>query len=220
VIRYSADGLIYFVLVTAAHVLDDVAGEKITLNYREKNPDGTYTVNPHEIAIRAGSQNLFVKHPNVDVATMHVRMPQSFADRQLVDVELLAQEHDIKRFELHAGDILRCLGFPLFASTEHWFPILRSGMIASHPLLPTEVHNNWLFDFQVFGGNSGGPVYFVDHNRRYEGTTHLGETIQLVIGLVTSQLSAALFNNQELHVGVVVPSTLIRETTALLTEPK
>jgi hypothetical protein len=68
----------------------------------------------------------------------------------------------------------------------------------------------------VFDGNNGGPVYIIDHGRTYGKVAHLGETEQLVVGLVTSQLGSKIYNNQLLELAVVVPSAYIRETIDLL----
>jgi hypothetical protein len=48
------------VLVTAAHVLEDIAGDKATLLLRRKNDDGTYRPLPFELAIRDHGRPLYV----------------------------------------------------------------------------------------------------------------------------------------------------------------
>lgn len=205
-----------FVMITAAHVFDDIDGDTAQITFRSKSAEGKYTQKPHAIRLRNAGIPIYVKHPDVDVAALYVNMPTEFASTPLLQIALLANDEWLKRFEIHPGDELICLGYPLFASADHGFPILRSGKIASYPLVPAKEHKNWLFDFRIFGGNSGGPVYFVDRNRQYGGTTHLGETIQFVVGLVTSQLNAALVNNRELQIGVVIPAVFIREALDLL----
>lgn len=206
----------HFVMITAAHVFDAIDGDTATITFRSKSAEGKYTEKPHLIKLRNAGVPLYVKHPDVDVAALYVTMPIEFSSTPLLPIALLANDEWLKTFEIHPGDELICLGYPLFASADHGFPILRSGKIASYPLVPAKEHKNWLFDFRVFGGNSGGPVYFVDSNRQYGGTTHLGEKIQFVVGLVTSQLSAALVGNRELQIGVVIPAVFIRETLDLL----
>ena len=121
--------------------------------------------------------------------------------------DLLARDEELAQFDVHPGDELNCLGFPLGATADYGFPILRSGKIASYPLVPAKTHKNWLFDFQVFPGNSGGPTYFIDRHRSYGGTTMIGQTIQLVVGLVTSQVYANVGTSlRELQLGVVIPA--------------
>jgi hypothetical protein len=206
-----------FVMVTAAHVLDDIATDDAIITYRERKQDGGYATKPHTVPLRKAGVPLYVKHPSVDVAALYVTMPSPFASNVIVHIDLLANDELINRFELHPGDELNCLGFPLLAHADHGFPILRSGKIASYPLTPVKDHKNWLFDFRVFKGNSGGPVYFIDRNRVYANHTHVGETIQIIVGLVTSQMSSTIVvPNQELQIGIVIPAAFIRETIDLL----
>jgi hypothetical protein len=207
----------YFVMITAAHVFEGIKGDTGTIMFRFKREDGTYAVAPYEIPLRDKGKPLYVKHPEVDVAALYVKMPTAFK-AMLLPFALLATDELLRKYELHPGDELFCLGYPLLTSADHGFPILRSGKIASYPLVPAKQHKNWLFDFRVFKGNSGGPVYFVDRNRMYGNSTHLGETIQMMVGLVTSQLSAPLVNNTELQLGVIIPAEFITETLNMLPE--
>jgi hypothetical protein len=208
-----------FVLITAAHVLDDISGDTLTINFRWKNQDGTYGQKAYGIPIRENGKDLFVKHPSVDVAALYTKMPIEFKAK-LLPIALIGSDDYLVKYEIHPGDELLCLGYPLFASGEHEYPILRSGKIASYPLIPTKTHKNWLFDFRVFPGNSGGPVYFVDRNRVYgpEKATHIGETIQFLAGLVTAQVNSTVFKDKDLSLGVIIPAPFIRETLDLLPE--
>jgi len=205
----------YYVLISAAHVFDDIAGDLATLTLRTKQADGSYAQVPFNIQLRTAGAPLYVRHPEVDVAALYVSMPNNLSFK-LLPLDLLSSDEWLTRFEIHPGDELLCLGFPLFASSPSGFPILRSGKIASYPIVPTKQHKNILFDFRVFQGNSGGPVYFVDRNRTYGGSTHLGETIQFVVGLVTSQLNATYYDNRELQVAAIIPASFIVETLNLL----
>jgi hypothetical protein len=205
----------YYVLITAGHVLEDIAGEVATLTLREKHDDGSYTPKLWNVKLREQGTPLYVKHKDVDVVALYVNMPNDL-NVPILPIALLADDDVLQKFEIHPGDELRCLGFPLFASDEAGFPILRSGIIASYPIVPTKTNKSILFDFNVFEGNSGGPVYFVDHGRTYGGLTHVGETEQFVLGLVTSQLGAKLYNNQMLGLASVVPATYILQTINLL----
>jgi hypothetical protein len=205
----------YYVLITAGHVLEEIEGEKGTLTLREKHDDGSYTQKAWNIKLREQDKPLYVRHKEVDVVALYVDMPDDLKV-PILPIALLADDDILRKFEIHPGDELRCLGFPLFVSAEAGFPILRSGIIVSYPILPTKINKSILFDFNVFEGNSGGPVYFSDHDRIYGGSTHLGESEQFVVGLVTSQLSARLYNNQMLGLASVVPSSFILETISLL----
>ena len=211
----------YYILVTAAHVLDNIDGDTVQLGIPTKMADGTFALVWREIAIRNKGKDLFVKHkdyatdPRADAAALYVDMPE---DRKapMVNMGLLATDKTLEYYEVHPGDELFCLGFPLYVGTDFGFPILRSGTIASYPLTPTTTYKNFYFDITIFDGNSGGPVYLVDRNRIYGGTNHLGELVQGVVGLIKGQVEATLFNNQRISLAVVVPSRFILETIALL----
>jgi hypothetical protein len=199
----------YYVLITAAHVLEGISGENGTLTLREKHADGSYTQKPWNIKLRDRDRALYV------VVALYVDMPDEI-NVPILPIGLLADDDLLRKFEIHPGDERLCLGFPLFLSSNDRFPILRSGKIASYPIILTKIYKSILFAFRVFEGNSGGPVYFVDHGRTYGGLTHLAETEQFVVGLVTSQLSSRFYNNQMIQLAAVVPSIYIRETIDLL----
>jgi len=205
----------YYVLITAAHVLEGISGENGTLTLREKHSDGSYTQKPWNVKLRDKEKPLYVKHQELDVVALYVNMPDDL-NVPILPIALLADDDVLRKFEVHPGDELLCLGFPLFVSSEGGFPILRSGKISSYPIIPTKIYKSILFDFRVFEGNSGGPVYFVDRGRTYGGLTHLAETEQFVVGLVTSQLGSKAYNNQMIQLAADLPSIYIRETIDLL----
>ena len=138
----------------------------------------------------------------------------------MIPVDLLATDDILKQFEIHPGDRLSCLGFPLTGeANDAGFPILRSGQIASFPLVPIKSVKTLLFDFNVFEGNSGGPVYFVESNRNYAGGTHIGK-IQFLMGLVSEQkfaeeqvesLRQSRKERYQLGLAVVIPAPFIKE---------
>jgi hypothetical protein len=215
----------YYVLTTAAHVLNGIKGDTAILFLRKRSGD-SYTKFPYPIQIRRGTTPLWVQHPTMDVAVMYVSLPEGI-DIELVPTSLLATDDMLKQFEIHPGDRLSCLGFPLAAeANDSGFPILRSGQIASFPLVPVKSVKTFLFDFNVFEGNSGGPVYFVDSNRQYAGGTHIGK-VQFLMGLVSEQkfveeqvqsLRQSRKERYQLGLGVVIPAEFIMETIDKLPE--
>jgi hypothetical protein len=181
----------YTVLITAAHVLDEIVGDDASLILRKKNDDGSYTSAPYPIKIRNAGITLYTKHPDADVAAMYVAVPTNAA-LTLLPTELLADDARLLDIEVHPGDELLCLGFPLFMDFNG-FPVIRSGILASYPLTPTKTIKTFFYNFHIFPGNSGGPVYFTFANRVFKGGTHIGIQ-QGVIGLgrlCTSSASTA-----------------------------
>jgi hypothetical protein len=205
----------YYVFVTAAHVLEDIGGEHGSLMIRRKQADESYKQQEWKIRLRDKDKPMYIKHPAADVAVLYVDMPNDLGVGILPE-QLLATDEEIKKFRIHPGDELMCLGYPLAVSSGAGFPLLRSGKISSYPLIPTKVFKSFNFDFTVFEGNSGGPVYFVDKHRYYDKKTHLGEIIQMVVGLVSGQIGSRLYNDQMISVADVVPSSFIKEAIAML----
>ena len=213
----------YFVLMTASHVLDSMKGEKATI-YLRKKVNGSFVKYPFTISIRHKGKPLWVKHPDVDVAAMRLGIPRD-SDRRLVPTTLLATDEFINKFEINPGDDLLVLGFPYGAeSNEAGFPILRSGRIASYPLTPTRITKTFLLDFEVFRGNSGGPVFMCSRNRAYGGTTHIG-VVRQVMGLVSQEkkiieriksIDQELLKEHKLSLAVVVHAIFLKELLNML----
>lgn len=212
----------YYVLVTAAHVLEQMNGDEAALLLRKQDKD-VYQKVLFKIQIREKGRPRWVKHPDADIAVMYVRLPDDI-DIALLSTSFLATDEILTQFEIHPGDNLLCLGFPNgLAANEGGFPILRSGRIASFPIFPASKVKAFLFDFNIFSGNSGGPVYFVDYLRYYNGTFN-AVVIQFIIGLVTQQvyesnsqgLDTGSKAKESLRLAVVIPAPLIREAIDLL----
>jgi hypothetical protein len=204
----------FFVLITAGHVLDDIEGDIATLKLHQLMPDGSYNVRDWQIRIRHGNANDYVKPPDADVAALYINLP-SADDVSLVPTGLLATDDILKRYELHPGDELRSLGFPYGVCTPGCFPVLRTGGIASYPIVPTSIYKMIYYDMSVFQGNSGGPVYFSQTGRAYGGVIHLDEDIHFVVGLVDA-LTFSKLNGQEVRLAQVIPSPYILEAVGML----
>ena len=86
----------------------------------------------------------------------------------------------------------------------------------------------FLFDFEVFKGNSGGPVYANYIGRRYGGIFYIDKTIQFLAGLVTSESVFTIHNNKDpyfksveskrLAIGHVLHASFIKEAIEMLPE--
>lgn len=215
----------FIVLVTAAHVLRDIPGEQALLFLRKKQgPD--FIKLPYTVQIRKAGKALWKEHPKADIAVMYVRIPKE-ADIQVVPMSFLADDDVLEKYEIHPGDVLSALGYPYGAeANEAGFPILRSGQIASYPLMPTRKVQSFLLDFRVFGGNSGGPVYFAAPNRTV-GTKVIMGNISFLAGLVSQEtlveeeiqsLTESRRVKYPLSLAVVIHASLIRESINLLPE--
>src|SRR5467141_3543762 len=207
------------VLITARHVLEGIHGDAAMLNLRRRTASGWQRVR-YPVKIRDAGQPLWIAPDEVDVAVMYVSLPQG-VQIPIISTNVLADDEMLTEFEVNPGEELSCLGYPFGAeSNAAGFPILRSGRIASYPLLPTESTQKFLFDFAIFPGNSGGPVYMSSKNRTYGGRMHTGETVHFIVGLVTQQVSENLTSAKErLSLASVIHASLIKKAVAMLPEP-
>lgn len=222
----SSAGRNQYVLVTAAHVLEDMTGDSAIIFLRQKEGD-KYTKMPYLYQIRQDGRRLWVKHSDADVAAMFIFLPKGL-DILLASTEILSTDKALEDYELYPGRELRVLGFPLgFESSATGFPILRTGSIASFPLIPARGLKTFLVDFRIFEGNSGGPVYFHDPDWHKRGSGAIGapQEVQMILGLVSRQMSVTETTQsymQEtkqkypLSIAEVVSGPLIKETIDLL----
>jgi hypothetical protein len=214
----NANNLWKMVLVTANHVFDGIRGDFAELELRRRDANGNWTQYPVRIRIRKGTTPLWTKNPNADVAVAYVRPPVQIFD-QVVPVSVLADDKMLSDYKVTPGTELNCLGYPYgLAANDAGFPILRGGLIASYPVLPTAATKTFLFDFRVFGGNSGGPVYF--SQPLFRGNASIGPRAQFLVGLVTEQEIANAPQPVPLSIGVVVHASVIKRTIEMLPPPE
>jgi len=217
----------FYTLVTANHVLAGVQGDAIILVLRRLNATGDWERIELSLQIRNGGKDLWKKHPDVDLAALFVRLPKHVV-RTVIPLSLMLSDKEIAEFEIGPGTELLCLGYPFGAeSNPEGFPVLRSGKIASYPLLPTKKTKTFLFDFTVFRGNSGGPVYIYDKAPIYGGAMHVGATAG-IMGLVTAERNITqkieqLYEKREtitpLVLGEVIHASFIVDLVNSLPEP-
>jgi hypothetical protein len=216
-----------YVLVTADHVLAHITGQRVILWSRQKQGDKWQKI-PVTVQIRdQNNKPVWVKNPRADVAAMYVTFPDSARPSALVSTTVFADDQVLEQFDLRPGDRVFILGYPLnFESPSGGFPILRAGWVASYPLVPSRSLAQFLISFEVFPGNSGGPVYLIDYNRWYNGNTHIG-VVHFLLGLVSqeeisSQMEHGLYPRIEpypLDVAIVIPAALILDTINMLPAP-
>jgi S1-C subfamily serine protease len=217
----------YSVLVTAKHVLDGMSGDSMTINFRQKK-GADYVKIPLKTQIRKNGNNLYTSHPTADVAVMYVAYPAQ-NDIELYGIHLFATDSILGIFNIHPGDELFVLGYPLgFESNGAGFPILRSGKIASYPIVPTKIYNSFLLDFEVYPGNSGGPVFVNQYNRLINHKLE-ERYYNFLVGIVSEEiemvetinsLQETKFVKNRLYLAKIVPSAFILETINMLPRPK
>jgi hypothetical protein len=209
-----------FVLVTAAHVFENIPGHEATLSFRTRKAEGVYKKLPFPVMLRKDGRACWTKHPTQDVAALVV-VPPDKADLPKLATGLLATDRELKKYGVHPGDTLALLGYPhRVEASEAGFPVLRSGPVASFPLTPAGVNRTFLLSANTFEGDSGGPVYLADPSRRLPGKKEVEEA-RLIVGLVTGQhfldeemkmVYGSVKVRHRLGLAIVVQASFIRET--------
>lgn len=217
----------YYVMITADHVLSCFRGDTATLALRTLE-NGEYKQLPHKVKIRDAGKPLWVKHPSTDVAAMYVSLPRN-CDLRLISTDLLATDDFYNEFEIQPGDEVFVFGFPLgLPANPAGFPILRSARIANFPLTPVASTVTFLVDFEIFPGNSGGPVLLNSQNRFYKGGTHIGITRSL-LGIVSQEMAPSqtintldetITKKYKVKVAIAVHAYFVKEILKLLPFPK
>jgi hypothetical protein len=204
--------------VTAAHVLKDIEGNTATIDLRRKNADGTYSEYPYIFQIRNSFINLYETSSEPDVAVAFISLPLAAEVPGAVPISFFVSDERITQLELHPGDDLLVLGFPLYTSLNT-FPVLRSAILSSYPLVPAKTVRRYFLNFRVFPGNSGGPVYFDYIGRFYisKQTTDFGSQQVGILGLVSDQLSSSASGvDESLDIAEIVPAIYITESISKL----
>jgi S1-C subfamily serine protease len=209
----TPDGRPRIVLVTANHVFEKMPGAIATIGFRIENANGSWQYAPAPLKIRDGAHELWIHHPNRDIAVIAIEAPPAFAKAAIPET-WLATDDTFTRYNLGPGDEMLALGFPEgLSANSAGFPILRAGKVASFPLGPSSSFPTFLLDFNVFPGNSGGPVYVDESSRQGAGADAPGG---FIAGMLTQQVE---LNSQNLSIGIVTEARFVRETLSLLDNP-
>jgi S1-C subfamily serine protease len=209
----TPDGKPRTILVTANHVFRKMPGPIATIGFRIENADGSWRYAPASLRIRDGDRELWTHHPDRDVAAIAIDAPAAFAKAAIPET-WLATDETINKYQLAPGDEMLALGFPEgLSANAAGFPILRSGKVASFPLAPSSAFPTFLLDFNVFPGNSGGPVYVDEAARQSTGADGAPG---FIAGMLTQQVE---LNSQNLSIGIVTDARFVRETLTLIDDP-
>ncbi len=203
------------ILVTASHVMEQMDQSTCEINLRTGNADRGYQKKGVPIKIRGEAGPLWTQHPDVDVATMVVELPDEIALTP-ISLEKIASEDRLIDRTVHVGQEawISCFPAKLEANEAGW-PILRRGSIASYPLFPIKTAKTILIDYSVFGGDSGAPIAVVVNGNL------------LIVGIASSMQrqtdkSSMPFEERTMHtpmgLSIAVQAAYLRETIDLMTK--
>ncbi|KPJ51358.1 hypothetical protein AMJ40_00205 [candidate division TA06 bacterium DG_26] len=211
------------ILVTARHVLENIQGDSVQIILRNERGDGKWEELPYWVRCRQDGRQVWIGHEDetVDVAAMRVRVPRHIRI-PLVSPDALADDQFLRDAGVHPGDELLCLGYPLCAASGRGeFAILRSGRVASYPLIPTRRMKTFLYDFEILNGHSGGPVYLIREKQKETEPRYREDARWAIVGLVSREATipagrtpvhAGSDTTRQLRMAQVVHASLIRET--------
>ena len=193
-------------LVTARHAFHQMQADFATVAFRAQTAEGVWQRREIKIQIRREGKPIWKQHREADVGFLQVDIPKNVSCQPLA-LGAIATADDFNCGRIHAGRNAWVACYP--AKTESnpaGWSILRSGVIASHPLVPVESLDHFFVDYSHFGGDSGAAVVIDDD----------GEA--LVVGIVVAMQRqtdriVSPFEEKIIHrplgLAIVVPSTLL-----------
>ncbi len=153
-LRETEEGKSQRFVVTAAHVVEAMKGDSFTLVSRTQREDKVFLRKEMIVPIRKDGKPQWKKHAAHDIAVL--LLPESVTV-EAIPYDCLATEDVLG--QVRVGDNLRLAVFPERSEANPaGFPILRGGVLASHPIVPVKPHPAFLVDTTAWPGDSGGPV--------------------------------------------------------------
>lgn len=196
------------VLVTAAHVFENMDTEACTASFRARGPEG-FVRRDVRLPIRDGERPLWTRHGQADVAVIAVAPPAD-ADLGPVAADQLADAAAFERGDVRVGQHAWVACFPAQteANAAGW-PLLRQGTIATHPLAPVAAIESFFVDYAHFGGDSGAAVVVeLDGGPLVAGVV---VSMQRQTDRVTSPFEEKTVHTP-LGLAIAIPADRVRET--------
>jgi hypothetical protein len=153
------DGQPFQTLVTARHVIEQIAGDEIYIRVNVKGGG---------VEVQIGHKSSWRYHPdkNVDLAICGTVLPPSKFDILHLELgsSIMMTPEAIERDKVGPGDVVSVVGLYLPHRGENKnLPIVRTGHIAAMPgeLIRTQYgeHHAYLIEVLSIGGLSGSPVF-------------------------------------------------------------
>ena len=198
----SAPNGVVPMIVTSAHMIAVAPHGPFYLAVRDPRNGSNPRVEILEFGGPSPNNSPFFRDPQHDIAVIELRLPPALAShillRSFIDETAIARRGD----EPHVGDEVSVLGFPrVFPGTEGAFPVLRAGKIASYSVEPPRDLEKFLVNTNVYGGDSGGPVFAGGRHSRPK-----------LVGIVTERIGE---KESGIPLAVAVNASVVRQTLLL-----
>jgi hypothetical protein len=201
------------VLVSAAHTFRNVSEPRCTVAFRGPDGVGGWQRREAEVVLRDGEEPRWVRHPTADVAVVACDPPTGI-DLAPFPLARLAAAAEFDAGQVRVGQRVRVACFPAQAegNAAGW-PVLRTGAVATFPLVPAAALERFFVDYAHFAGDSGAAVVTDDDSGEF-----------LVAGVVVAMKRqtdrvTSPFEEKTVYtplgLAIVVPSTLLLETIEL-----
>lgn len=203
------------VLVTAAHVLEQMPSGQCDLILRQQTEDEQYRRHVVKIRIREGDKPKWTRLPDIDVATLLITLPEGVSVTPIL-LDQIADEAKLKDKIVRVGQETWTCCYPAqLEANEAGWPVLRRGSIASHPLVPIKSHRTMLVDYSVFGGDSGAPIAVIVDSKPL--IVAVGSGMQRQTDKSTMPLEERTMHTP-LGISIAVQAHYLRETLKLMVE--
>lgn len=211
-------------LVSNKHILCEA--NSIGITFTKKSNENPNVGNSHRYEIK-NSQTQIVQHSNpaVDVAVLDFTNLASIIHNivyfKTVSYDMLASfEED----ELNIAENVLFVGYPdnRYDASNN-LPLIRTGLISSHPKYDYNGNPVFIIDAQVFPGSSGSPVFIdLTYENMKNGKIVVGERKIKLLGIVAQTMirknklqsinaATSLGTEEILGLGIVYKSTAIKE---------
>ena len=222
--RRIAENAYKVYLVSNKHVLSNAESINITFTISQNgSPD---IGNIIKIPIK-NSKSMVVGHPNpkVDVAVLECTgLFNMFPNKLYFKAASYDMLADFSEEELTVAENVYFVGYPDNRyDAQNNLPLIRTGLIASHPKYNYNGDPVFIIDAQVFPGSSGSPVYIdLTYENFKNGQIVLGERKIKLLGIVAQTMirnnqlqavptSSTYVTQEVLGLGIVFKSTTIKE---------
>jgi hypothetical protein len=158
----SQPGKSKVLLVSNKHVFE--GGKKFIVNFHRRSIDGENPVLGNVYPFRADdfSQAYYIHpDPNIDLACVDLSNIISKLNSSIF-YKFLSTDFfsDFTESEIDVGQKIVFVGYPDSRfDRKNNLPIVRNGIIASHPKVNFDGNEQFIIDAQVFPGSSGSPVF-------------------------------------------------------------
>ena len=177
VVHRDSGGVLQRYVITSNHVLAQMKGDNCFLVSRKRQDSGEYFRDEIQIPIRDAGKDKWISDSENDVAVL--RLPDGINVVSL-PLDCLATEESLQK--VFTGDAVRSASFPERTEANGaGFPLMRVGIIASHPIRPTTNHRTFSVDCNAWKGDSGSAVM--------HGTLRYRNDWPMILGITRSMQS-------------------------------